>query len=779
MNIKTDQTVTDKVPMINFTIDGRPVSVAKGTTVYQATKQIGIDIPIFCYQDRMPPFGACRVCLVEVEKSPKLQTSCTLEATEGMVVKTSSDKAVKERENILEFLLINHPLDCPICDKGGECPLQDQVLKFGPGISRFYEEKRHFKKPIPLGPVLMLDRERCIICARCTRFSDEVSGDHALEFIDRGFRTEVGTPGGGPVDSKFIGNTISICPVGALTSQVYRFRARPWDNQHIPSTCTLCPVGCSMTLDERDGDIMRTRALEDKNVNDIWMCDKGWFGYEFVDSGERLNSPLIRKDGQLVPATFDEAINYIASKMQNAKSSGLIAGLGGNQLTVEENFLFQKLIRDYSGSNHVDHRVGMPIFSIDEEGIPAGMSKNISECESLDFAVLFGLDITEEFPVIWLRLKKAINHGAKVIFLGNFAPEVSKHFDQTILHAPGKEMETLRQHLPHLLNLLSVAKKGAFFVGSQYLNVQNRAQILSELENSLHNVSNASLNILEGSGNSFGARFAGMRPDVLPFGKQVDKTGYDAIQILEIAAKSGWEFLLVAGANPAVKLPKLWKAARPNLKCLVVQDIFLNETAMQADVVLPTLSYVEKSGSFINIEGRIRKLKPGKVIPAETYSDGDIFLKIAHKLGLPLSLSPEFIESLTLELIPPFKQKPKNANAKNIAPSQEPKDGSLSASFAKVLFDQGVRMKHNAHLSKLSKQAFVRIHPLEAVKRGIKEGESLKLKVNENQILAKVKIDLAVSVGTIVLPLGFSDVPVHELGNRLFNGLIVEVKQEP
>jgi NADH-quinone oxidoreductase subunit G len=206
--------------MINLTIDGRPISVPKGTTVYTATKLLGIEVPIFCYQDRMPPFGACRVCLVEVEKMGKLQTSCTLEATEGMVVKTQSVPAVQGRQGILEFLLINHPLDCPICDKGGECPLQDQTLKFGPGESRFYEEKRHFTKALPVSPVLMLDRERCIVCARCTRFGDLIAGDHALEMIDRGYRTEVGPASEATAHSKFIGNTIQICPVGALTSDV-------------------------------------------------------------------------------------------------------------------------------------------------------------------------------------------------------------------------------------------------------------------------------------------------------------------------------------------------------------------------------------------------------------------------------------------------------------------------------------------------------------------------------------------------------------------------------
>ncbi len=226
-------------------------------------------------------------------------------------------------------MLINHPLDCPICDRGGECPLQDQTLKFGPGKSRFFEEKRHFKKPLPLGPVLMLDRERCIVCARCTRFGDLIAGDHALEFIERGFKTEVGTPDGGPAESKFIGNTIMICPVGALTSEVYRFRARPWDNDQTKSTCTLCPVGCSMIFDSRDGEIMRTRSCENQDVNDIWLCDKGWFGYEFTSHPDRLQTPLIKHRDSFQTASWDEALSIIAEKIKPANRKESSQRLGG------------------------------------------------------------------------------------------------------------------------------------------------------------------------------------------------------------------------------------------------------------------------------------------------------------------------------------------------------------------------------------------------------------------------------------------------------------------
>jgi NADH-quinone oxidoreductase subunit G len=761
--------MSEQTNVVNLTINGKAISVPKGTTVYQAALQLGIDIPIFCYHDRMPPFGACRMCLVEIEKMPKLQTSCTLEAKEGMVVKTHSAMALEGREGILELLLINHPLDCPICDRGGECPLQEHAFAHGPGQSRFFEEKRHFKKPVPRGPVLMLDRERCIVCARCTRFGDLVAGDHALEFIERGFKTEVGTPDDGPAESKFIGNTIMICPVGALTSQVYRFRARPWDNEPAETTCALCPVGCRMFLDSRDGEIMRTRSKEDRQVNDIWLCDKGWFGYEFTSHPDRLQQPLVRRGGNLEATSWDEAISLIADKIKQAKPNGKLAALGGNPLTVEENYLFQKLMREGAGVNHVDHRVGVPIISLDDEGIEPGMEMSIGECEELSYAFLLGLDITEEFPVIWLRLKQAINCGAKVIFIGNFAPEIAPHLAKTVLHAPGKELETLTEHL-HEMD----GKKGAIFVGRQYLYTPHRQAILSQLLKVRQTTPNLTLNILEGRNNSMGARFAGMRPDLGPNHQRLETPGFDTVKILENASNDGWDFLYVAGANPAVKYPSdLWNRVREKLGFLVVQDIFLTETAEQADVVLPILSYVEKGGSLINIEGRIRTIQPGKIIPEGVYSDADIFNMIAEKLNLTLTIDQNFRDALKSARLP--FPRPQNISTEQ---AMSPNSNQLLATFAPALFDHGVRMKHDVQLVQMAKEPRVRLHPNDGTKRGIQDGDEVRLKANEYSITAKIKLDDRVAENTIVLPLGFEQVPTHELGTNLLNGIPIEIQKE-
>lgn len=758
--------------MVNLTIDGNAVSVPKGTTVYTAAKQQGIAIPIFCYQDRMPPFGACRMCLVEVEKMGKLQASCTLEATEGMVVRTESQMAVDGRKGILELLLINHPLDCPICDRGGECPLQEQALSHGPGESRFFEEKRHFTKAKPLGPVLMLDRERCIACARCTRFGDVIAGDHALEFIDRGYKTEVGTPDGGSAESKFIGNTIMICPVGALTSQVYRFRARPWDNQPTPSTCTLCPVGCSMILDSRDGEIMRTRSQENQAVNDIWLCDKGWFGYEFSSSSERLQKPLVRKEGKLVEASWEEALTLVASKMTAAKKNGKIAAFGGNPLTVEENYLFQKLMREGLDCNNLDHRIGMPVTSLAAEGLPPGMEGSIGDCEQLSWILFAGLDITEEFPVIWLRLKQAINHGGKALFIGNFLPEIGQYLTQHSLHAPGEELQTLKKQLPEFAKLFTEGKKGAIFVGRQYLDNPLRKPILAELQKFKESHPGISLQVLEGSGNSMGARFAGMRPDLFPFGRIASKAGLNAVQTFERAAADGWDVLYVAGADPAARCgTKQWEAAKQKTGFLLVQDLFLTKTAEQADVVLPALSFVEKGGSFINIEGRVQKLHPGKEIPEGLLSDGAIFMAIGEKLGLKLSVGADLTSHLSSGHISLNRPLHVDAGAEHASPN----GSGLPATFAKALFDNGVRMKHNSHLIQMANEAYVRMHPAEGAKQKFKDNDRVRISANGASIDAPLRLDKDVAEGTIVIPLGFDRIAVQELGTSLQNGMKVEV----
>lgn len=760
---------------IALTIDGKEVRVPAGTTVYQAASKMGIELPIFCYQDRMPPLGACRVCLVEVENMGKLQTSCTLQATEGMVVKTQSAGAVEGRKEIMEFLLINHPLDCPICDKGGECPLQENAIRYGPGLSKFFEEKRHFPKALPLSPVLMLDRERCIVCARCTRFGELIAGDYALQMLHRGYKTEVGVAKGSQALSKFIGNTIAICPVGALTSRVYRFRARPWDNDSTKTTCSLCPVGCSLLLDARDGEIVRTRACENPAVNDTWLCDKGWFGYEFVSHPERLEQPLVRRNGRLESIGWEEALTLAAQKIEEARPGGKIAAWGGNPLTTEENYLFQKLFREGMGVGHLDHRIGSTALPLSAEGLPPGMEMELQECEELSYIFLLGLDLTEEFPVVWLRLKQALNRGALLFFMGHFSPEIASFCREIVLHRPGEELEKMRSFLPQWETHVKKEGKGAIFLGSQYLDHPERLTILSELQKVKQRMEYCSLNLMEGKGNSMGARLAGMRPDCAPLGVTVETPGLPAFSVLERAASEGWDLIYVAGADPALKFPSpLLKRARAQLGCLIVQDLFLTETARHADLVFPTLAFPEKSGSFLNIEGRVQSWNPGKEIPPHLLSDGEIFQRIGEKLQLSMEIDPDFLRFLKREGRVEFP-KPKKLEPSVLSSAPAPLGGKLAATFKPILFDQGTRMRHNRHLSQLSPAAAVRLHPMEAERRNLVEGSAVCLRANGVEIEAALQIDGTVALGTIVLPLGCEEVPVQEFGLHLTGGLHLEI----
>jgi len=765
--------------MITLTVDGIEVSVPKGTTVYKAAEQLGTKIPIFCYQDRMPAFGACRVCLVEVEKFNKLQTSCTLEATEGMVVKTQAAKAIQGRQEIIELLLINHPLDCPICDRGGECPLQDNTMNDGPGKSVFVEDKRRFKKPLPLGSVLMLDRERCIACARCTRFGELIAGDSALVFKDRGYRMEVATPGGEPVASKFIGNTIKICPVGALTSQVYRFRARPWDNDVTETCCTLCPVGCSMYFDSRDGEIMRTRSCEDKRINDIWLCDKGWFGYQFTSSSERLQKPLIRKNGILEQVEWQEALDFASAHIQEARINGHTAALAGTALTTEEYFLFQKFARDSLATNHIDYRVGMPLYDLSDEGQGPGMEISIDECEELSTIIFLGIDLTEEFPVLWLRLKQAMNKGASTTFLGHYRPEITLHLENVVIHPPGEELASIKQYIPKLLK----ERKGkvAFFIGSGYLSLHNRKEILSQIASLKEE--GISVNILEGRGNSMGARFSGFRSDLLPASSPHLVQGLNALQILEKGEQPGWHLLYMAGSNPAALYPNQWKRIRENTKFIIVQDLFMTKTAATADVVFPTLSYAEKHGSFINIAGNVQKMNPGKAIPPNLYTDAEIFGLLANNLGTPFEVSIRFMRTLEEAKIslPVLQDEiPASENALTDAPlnASNISEADLLGVFSHALFDRGERMKRNPALLEMVKDPVIRMHPQELASRNLADGDAVRIDANGISIMTKIQSDNGVALRCVVLPLGFEQFPFAELNPSMRNGFVLTIYKE-
>ena len=388
--------------LVTLTIDGREVSVPRGSTVLHAAQQLGIEIPSFCYSKKMDPLGACRMCLVQIEKVKGYPPSCATPVAPNMVVRTSNTDVVKTQQGILEFLLINHPLDCPICDKGGECPLQNLTFKYGPGKSRYTEEKRHFVKHLPIGPQIVLDRERCIVCQLCVRFMEDVALDPQITLMERGGKTEVNVFPDRPFDSIFAGNTIELCPVGALTSAKYRFRARPWDLEHTPGVCPTCAVGCNVSVDTRRGELLRLYARENLAVDDGWLCDYGRFAtMDRQRAGERLANPMIRIDGQLVETSWEEALDAAARGLARSHGAG-VAALGSPRATNEELYLLGRLTRSLLRSADV----AVPGASPAPTSLIGGGS--IESIESADVILLFDADPIARQHVLDLRIKKQV-----------------------------------------------------------------------------------------------------------------------------------------------------------------------------------------------------------------------------------------------------------------------------------------------------------------------------------------------------------------------------------
>ena len=445
-------TVSTSSDLVSLTIDGVEVSVDKGTLLIRAAEQIGVQIPRFCDHPLLAPVGACRQCLVEVVDAgngrpiPKPQASCTLAVAPGMVVKTQVTSLVadKAQQGIMEFLLINHPLDCPVCDKGGECPLQNQAMSNGRGESRYVEQKRTFPKPINISAQILLDRERCILCARCTRFSEQIAGDPFIEMLDRGALQQVGIYEEQPFESYFSGNTIQICPVGALTSASYRFLARPFDLVSTPSICEHCASGCALRTDHRRGKVIRRLAGNDPDVNEEWNCDKGRFGFRYSRQADRLTHPLVRDEdsGELRPASWPEAFAIAARSLQAA--AGSVGVLTGGRLTTEDAYAYSKFARVALGTNDIDFRARphsaeeADFFASDV--VARSLSTTYTDLESATKVVLIGFEPEDESPIVFLRLRKASRHGTKVFSVAPFTSRGLKKMHGTLIPAaPGSE----------------------------------------------------------------------------------------------------------------------------------------------------------------------------------------------------------------------------------------------------------------------------------------------------------------------------------------------------
>jgi NADH-quinone oxidoreductase subunit G len=771
---------------VTLTIDGHTVTVPKGMTVYHAARAAGIDIPVFCYHDRMPPLGACRMCFVRVEKMPKLQTSCTLVATDGMVVDTHGSEVKAGQEAILEFLLINHPLDCPICDKGGECPLQDQTFRWGPGRSRFVEPKRDFAKPVSLGPVLALDRERCILCWRCVRFGEIVAGDDALKGFERGFTSEINTAFTLPVESKFIGNTIAICPVGALTSKTYRFRARPWDNQPVASTCTHCGLGCAVWFDARGGEIQRVRAREDRAINDIWLCDLGFFGHDYVSANDRLTTPLVRRNGRLEAATWDEALDLVASKIREstARGPGRVAFLGGRRLSNEDAFFASRLFRQVVGTPHLDHRVDAAPFGASLQ-VDWGLRASIDEIAGGDVFVLLGCDLTEEYPVLWLRLKGAIDRGAALMILHAKRVEIYRYarwervvrYDRLSGAAEDLAAAVERGGEPgSAAAVLAAGRRVHVFVGRAALDGPGSQALLRAAARMAGTV-DGTLHIMRGRGNDLGAARFGLMPA---------PGGWAAPEILRQAAGGAIDVLYVAGSDPATSVadPMVWDAARQGVGCLVVNDAFLSTTALSADVVLPALVLPEKDGTVTNLEGRTLPLRAAAAGSGQARADREIFSLLAARLGALFTYGTA--EEVAAEMraqagdlrvgeilsVPPVRvDRVVDAGG---GPALPQADGMLLVA-TDHLFMQGAMTGRCKGVIGLAGPPYCLMHPDDAARLGVNDRTLVELATAHGRLVLQARTSDATAVGQILVPRGYDSAPVHHLLRWPYAAAAVEV----
>jgi len=608
--------VTD---LITLTIDGFEVQVPKGTLVIRAAELLGIQIPRFCDHPLLDPVGACRQCIVEVEGQRKPLASCTTTVTEGMVVKTqlTSPIAKKSQEGTLELLLINHPLDCPVCDKGGECPLQNQTMSHGHSESRFHDVKRTFPKPIAISSQVLLDRERCVLCARCTRFQQQVAGDPFIEMFERGALQQVAIYTDQPFESYFSGNTVQICPVGALTGAAYRFRARPFDLVSSPMVCEHCASGCALRTDHRRGKVLRRLAGDDPEVNEEWNCDKGRWAFTYATQPDRITTPLVRDydTGRLVAASWTEALERAARGLGYAKAGKGVAVLPGGRLTVEDAFAYAKFARVALGTHDIDARVRP---HSDEEldflaSSVAGryLETTYADVENATSVLLVGLELEEESPILFLRLRKAVRkHGTKVVTIAPFRSPGAIKVNATLVQtSPGGEAKALAEldRTPTEGSLVLVGERLAAVPGA----LSAAAAVAA--------ATGAKLAWVPRRAGERGAVDAGALPTLLPGGRALNdagglgwgdlptERGRDLTGILTAARDGELDALLVGGVDPA-DCPDPWLAldALDNVGFIVSLEQRRSPVTDRADVILPVAAAVEKDGTFLDWEGRAR-----------------------------------------------------------------------------------------------------------------------------------------------------------------------------
>ncbi|MGW1282707.1 NADH-quinone oxidoreductase subunit G [Streptomyces sp. NPDC002586] len=770
--------------LVTLTIDGIEISVPKGTLVIRAAEQLGIEVPRFCDHPLLDPAGACRQCIVEVEGQRKPMASCTITCTDGMVVKTqlTSPVAEKAQHGVMELLLINHPLDCPVCDKGGECPLQNQAMSHGNADSRFDGKKRTYEKPVPISTQVLLDRERCVLCARCTRFSNQIAGDPMIELLERGALQQVGTGEGDPFESYFSGNTIQICPVGALTSAAYRFRSRPFDLVSSPSVCEHCAGGCATRTDHRRGKVMRRLAANDPEVNEEWICDKGRFAFRYAQLKDRLDTPLVRNaDGVLEPVSWPEALEAAARGLSAARSRAGV--LIGGRLTVEDAYAYSKFARVALDTNDIDFRAR--VHSGEEADFLAsqvagrgrdldGTGVTYTSLEQAPAVLLVGIESEEEAPGVFLRLRKAWRkHKQQVFALATHATRGLQKAGGTLLPAaPGTETEWLDA----LASGVGLEELGTRAV--EALRTEGAVLVVGERLASVAGGLTAAVRAAHATGAQLvwiprragerGAVEVGALPSLLPGGRPATdprareevaaawglaelplRYGRDTHHIVEAAATGELSALVVAGVEVAdLPDPARAREALDGIGFLVSLELRPSEVTEHADVVLPVAAVAEKAGTFLNWEGRVRffdaALKPDQMARRLAPTDARVLQMLADAMDVHLGLPDLRTTRAEIDRLGSWAGPRATDPQEPAGTPTRPAAGEAVLAGHRLLLDQGVLQEGDEALAGTRHAAHARVSAATAAEAGVQDGEVLAV---------------TGSAGTVELPLRITEMP--------------------
>jgi NADH-quinone oxidoreductase subunit G len=751
--------------LVTLTIDGTEISVPKGTLVIRAAELIGVQIPRFCDHPLLDPVGACRQCLVEIEGQRKPMASCTIPVTDDMVVRTqfSSEAADKAQHGVMELLLINHPLDCPMCDKGGECPLQNQAMSNGRPDSRFHDVKRTFTKPINISSQVLLDRERCILCARCTRFSEQIAGDPFIEMLERGALQQVGIYANEPFESYFSGNTVQICPVGALTGTSYRFRARPYDLVSSPSVCEHCASGCAQRTDHRRSKVMRRLAGDEPEVNEEWNCDKGRWAFTYATQPDRITTPLVRDaDGELVPASWPHAVAAAVDGL-NAAAGGTGVLLGG-RLTLEDAYAYSKFARIALGTNDIDFRA-RPHSSEETQFLAARVAGrpltiSYSDLESAPVVLLAAFEPEEESPIVYLRLRKAARkRGLPVHAIAPFASNGLKKLSGKLIQTvPGAEATVLDGLATGELGDLLSTPGAIIIVGERLAGVSGGLSAAARLADT----TGARLAWVPRRAGERGALEAGALPGLLPGGRPLgDETarsqvseawhvselpatdGRDADGILAAAVDGTLDALLIGGLEPDdFADPDAVLAALDAAGFVVSLELRRSAVTERADVVFPIAPAAEKSGTYVNWEGRHRNFSAA--LPATATPDLRVLDTLADEMGIDLGLPT--VEAARAELNALGIWDGTHGAAPHTAAASAPKPAAGQAVLAgwRMLLDAGRLQDGEPHLAGAARTPVVRLSARTADAIGAADGD---------------QVTVSTARGAITLPLTITEMP--------------------